>query len=86
MVEITTLSHVASSSLLYNIHHIARSVLHLIGEHKHIVSQDKEAFTSHGPSIRPLSSSTIVRMQSIRGRGRGRGHSRPSRVGERGGC
>ena len=70
MVEIATISHGASSSLLYDIHHIAISVLRLIGENQRIAAQDEEASTSHGPSIRPLASSIEVRMQSIRGRGR----------------
>ena len=70
MVEIaTTISHGASSSLLYDIHHIARSVLHMIEEDQRIAAQNEEASTSHGPSIRPLASSTIVRMQPIRGQG-----------------
>ena len=57
---------------MYNLHHIVRSVLHQIGEVHHIAGYNQEASTSHGPSIRPLVSSTPVRMQSIRGRGRGR--------------
>ena len=73
MVEIATISHGASSGLLYDIHHIARSVLCLIGEDQRIVAQDDEASTSHGPSIKPLTSSTTVMMQSIQGRGRGSG-------------
>ena len=73
MVEIATISHGASSGLLYDIHHITRSVLHLIGEDKCIATQDEEASTSHGPSIIPPASSTIVRMQLIRGQGRERG-------------
>ena len=63
MVDIATISHGASSSFLYDIHHIARSVLHPIGEDQHIAAQDEEASASHGPSIRPPTSSTIVRMQ-----------------------
>ena len=86
MVEITTIFHGASSSLLYDIHHIARSVLRLIGEDQHIAAQDEKTSTSHGPSIIPLTSSIAVRMQLIRGRGRGRGggqgRGRPGRVGE----
>ena len=69
MVEIATISHGASSGLLYDIHHIARSVLRLIGEDQRIAAQNEEASTSHGLSIRPLASSTIVRMQPIRGQG-----------------
>ena len=85
MIEISTISHGASLGLLYDIHHIARSVLCLIGgEDQRIASQDEETSTSHGPSIRPPTSSTIVKMQLIRGRGRGggRGYGRPGRVGE----
>ena len=73
MVEIATISHGASSGLLYDIHHVAISVLHLIEEDQRIAAQDEEVSTSHGPSIRPLASSTIVRIQSIQGRGTGRG-------------
>ena len=62
MVEITTISHGASSGLLCDIHHIARSVLRLIGEDQHIALQYEEASTSHGPSIRPPASSTAVKM------------------------
>ena len=65
MVEITTISHGASLGLLYDIHHIVRLVLRLIGEDQHIASQDEEASTSHGPSIRPPTSYTTVRMQLI---------------------
>ena len=65
MVEIATIFHGASSGLLYYIHHIARSVLRLIGEDQRIASQDEEASTSPGPSIRPPALSTTVRMQSI---------------------
>ena len=76
MVEIATIYHGATSSLLYDIHHIARSVLRLIGEDQRIAALDEEASTSHGPSIRPSVSSTAVTMQPIRGRGRGRGGGR----------
>ena len=62
MVEITTISHGASSGLLYDIHHIARSVLCLIGEDQRIALQYEEASTSHGPFIRPPASSTAVKM------------------------
>ena len=65
MVEIATISHGASSSLLYDIRHIVRSVLRLIGEDQRIAAQDEEASTSYEPSIRPHVSSTTVRMQSI---------------------
>ena len=76
MVEIATLSHGASLGLLYDIHHIARLVLHSIREDQHVVAQDDETSTSHRSSIRPPTSSTAFRMQSIQGRGRGRGHGR----------
>ena len=62
MVEITTISHGASLGFMYNIHHIARSVLRLTGLDQRIAAQDEEASTSHGPSIRPPMSSTTVRM------------------------
>ena len=65
MVEITTISHGASSGFLCDIHHIARSVLRLIEEDQRIAAQDEEASSSHGPSIRPLMSSIVVRMQLI---------------------
>ena len=65
---------------MYDLHHIVRSVLHQIGEEHCITSYDHEASTSHGPFIRPPVSSTSVRMQPIRGRGRERvdwrGHGR----------
>ena len=63
MVDIASISHGASSCLLYNIHHIARSVLQLIEEDHLIAAHDEKESTSHGPSIRPLASSTLVRMQ-----------------------
>ena len=66
--------------MLYDLHHIARSVLHQIGEEHCIAGYDQEASTSHGSSIRPMVSSTQVCMQPIRGRRRGRvdrrGHGR----------
>ena len=62
----------ATTDLVYDLHHIARSVLHQNGEEHRIAGYDQEASTSHGPSIRPPMSSTLVRMQPIRGRGRGR--------------
>ena len=61
MVEIATISHGASSGLLYDIHHIARLVLRMIGEDQCITTQD-EASTSYGPSIRPPMSFIVVRM------------------------
>ena len=65
MVDIASISHGAFSSLLYDIHHIATTVLCLIGEDHYIVTHDEEASTSHGPSIRPHASFTVVRMQKI---------------------
>ena len=85
MVEIANISHETSSNLLYDIHHIAILVLRLIGKDHRIATQDEEASTSHGPSIKPLASSTAVRMHPIRGQRRGRGHGRLGRVGERDG-
>ena len=76
MVEIATISHGASIGLLYNIYHIARSILRLIGEDQRIATQDEEASTSHGLAIRPPMSSTAFKMQSIRGQGRGKGGGR----------
>ena len=72
MADIANRSHGATIGLVYDLHHIARSVLHQIEEEHHISSYDQEASTSHGPSIRPSVSSTLVRMQLIRGRGRER--------------
>ena len=62
MVDIASISHGGSSDLLYDIHHIARSVLRLIGEDHCINTQDEEASMSHRPSIRPLVSSIAIRM------------------------
>ena len=78
MADLASCSRYVTNGLVYNLHHIARSVLHQIGEEHRIVGYDKEASTSHGPSIRPLVLSTLVRMQPIRGRGRvdRRGRSR----------
>ena len=82
MADIASRSRYAINGLVCDIHHISRSVLHQIGKEHRITGYDQEASTSHGPSIRPPVSSTPVRMQPIRGRGRGkrrvdrRGHSR----------
>ena len=65
MVDIVSISHGASSGFMYNIYHIARSILRLIGEDHCIVVQDEKASMSHGPSIRPHASSTVVWMQLI---------------------
>ena len=72
MADIASRSRYATTDLMYDLHHIARLVLHHIGEELRIAVYDQEASTSHGPSIRPPVSSTPVRMQPIRGRGRGR--------------
>ena len=57
---------------MYDLHHIVRSVLHQIEEEHRIAGHNQEASTSRGPSIRPPVSSTPIRMQPIRERGRGR--------------
>ena len=72
MVDIASHLGYATTALVYDLHHIARSVLYQIGEEHRIVDYDREASISHRPSIRPPMSSTPVRMQPIRGRGRGR--------------
>ena len=73
MVDIASRSRGATSGLVYDIHHIAISVLRLIGEDHRIFAHVKEASTSFGPPIKPPISSIAVRMQPIRGRGKGRG-------------
>ena len=65
MADIVSRSRGATTGLVYNLHHIARSVLLKIGEEYHIAGYDQEASTSHGPSIRPPVSSTPVCMQPI---------------------
>ena len=79
MVDIVDRSRFATAGALCDIHHIARSALHQIGEEHRIAGYAQEASTSHGPSIRPPVSSTPSRMQPIRGRGKGgverRGHA-----------
>ena len=62
MVDIANIVHGASLGLLYNIHHIARSVLRLIGEDHRFAAHNEESSTSYGPSIIPSMSSTRVRM------------------------
>ena len=84
MADIASRSHGATIDLVYNLHHSARSVLHKIGEEHRIAGYDQEASTSYRPSIRPPVSSTPVRMQPIRGRGRGRVDRRGR--GRDGGC
>ena len=72
MIDIASRSRGATTGLVYDLHHIARSMLHQIREEHRITDYDQEASTSHGPSIRPPMSSTPIRMQPIRGKGRGR--------------
>ena len=72
MADIAIRSRFATVGALCDIHHIARSILHQIGEDHCIIGYAQEASTSHGPSIRPPVWSTPSRMQPIRGRGRGR--------------
>ena len=85
MADKASCSRGATTGLVYDLHHIARLVLHQIGEEHHIAGYDQEASTSHGPSIRPPVSSTPVRMQPIQGRGRRRVDRRGrGRDGERG--
>ena len=72
MADIAFHSRFATAGALCDIHHIARSVLHQIGEDHRIAGYTQVASTSHEPLIRPPVSSTPSRMQPIRGRGRGR--------------
>ena len=72
MAYIASRSLGATTSLVYDLHNNAISVLHQIGEEYRIANYDQEASTSHGPSIRPPASSTPVCMPPIRGRGRGK--------------
>ena len=69
MVDIASRSRYATTGLVYDLHHIAISVLHQIREEHRIAEYYQEASTSHGPSIRPPVSSIPVHMQPIRGRG-----------------
>ena len=71
MADIASRSCGATTGLVYDLHHIAISVLHKIGEEHRIAGYDQEVSSSHGPSIRPPVPSTPVCMQPIRGRGRG---------------
>ena len=81
MADIASRSHFATAGVLCDIHHIARSALHQIGEDHRIAGYAQEASTSHGPSIRPPVSSTPSRMQPIQGRGRRRGRGEVDRRG-----
>ena len=71
MADIASRLRYATTGLVYDLHHIARLVLHQIEEEHRFAGYDQKASTSHGPFIRPLVSSTPVRMQPIRGRRRG---------------
>ena len=81
MADIASRYCYATIGVLCDIHHIARSVLHRMGEDHRIAGYAQEASTSHGPSIRPSVSSTQARMQPIQGRGKGRGRGRVDRRG-----
>ena len=81
MADIVSRSSFVTTGALCDIHHIARSVLHQIGEDHRIAGYAQEASTSHRPSIRPPVSSTPSRMQPIRGIGRGRGRGGVDRRG-----
>ena len=76
MADIAIRSRSDTPGALCDIHHIARSVLHQIGEDHRIAGYTQEASTSHEPFIRPPVSSTPSRMQPVRGRGKGRGRGR----------
>ena len=65
MADIASRSRFATAGALCDIYHIARSVLHQIGEDHRIAGYAQEASTSHGPSTRPPVSSTPSRMQPI---------------------
>ena len=73
MVDIAGRSCGATLGLVYDIYHIARSLLRLIRNDYRIATHDGEPSTSYGSSIRPSMSFTIVRMQLIRGHAQGRG-------------
>ena len=72
MADIASRSRGATTSLVYDLYHIVRSVLHQIEKEHRFVGYDQEASNLHGSSIRPLVSSTSVRMQLIQGRRKGR--------------
>ena len=69
MVEIASRFAMPTSSALGDIHRIAIDILHVIGE-EHRIHLVRQSLTSSDPSMRPPMSSTTVRMQPIRGRGR----------------
>ena len=70
MANIASRSCGATIDLVYNLHHIVGTFLHQIGDERSIAGYDQEASISHGSSFRPPMSSTPIRMQPIRGRGR----------------
>ena len=65
MVDIVSRCRGATSGLVYDIHHIVRSVLRLLGEEHRICAHDEEVSTSYDSSIKPPTSSTTIRMQPI---------------------
>ena len=73
MVDIASRSRGVTLGFVYDIHHIARSVLRLIREEHHIFGHYKEVTKSYVSSIRPPMSSTAIRMQPIQGQERGGG-------------
>ena len=81
MADIAIRSRTDTPGALCDIHHIARSVLHEVGEDHRIAGYTQEASTSHEPFLRPPVSSTPSRMQPVRGRGRGRGRGGVDRRG-----
>ena len=81
MADIAIRSRFDTPGALCDIHHIARSVLHQIGEDHRIAGYTQKALTSHEPFIRPPVSSTPSRMQPVRGRGRGTGKGGVDRRG-----
>ena len=62
MVDIASRSSKATSDLVYDIYHIATSVLRLFGKEYRIFAHGEKASTLYGPSISPLMSSTTIRM------------------------
>ena len=73
MADIVIRSRSDTPDALCDIHHIARSVLHQIGEDHRIAGYTQEASTSHEPFIRPPVSSTPSRMQPFEVEGEGEG-------------
>ena len=70
LIQITAVSQMAISNDLEETHRIAIDVLRAIGE-DHRLHSTHEPSTSSGSSMRPPSLITLVRVPSIRGRGRG---------------